>query len=53
MLWKVAAGALKTKGKLGRLLRREDEEAFVCPLCKLVPEDTLHLMVTCSVATIA
>lgn len=35
MLWKVAAGALKTRGSLGRRLNQEEEEEFLCPLCKL------------------
>lgn len=45
VLWKVAARALKTKGGLGRLLDRSEEEAFQCPLCQEFPEDTVHLLV--------
>lgn len=51
MLWKVAAGVLRTKGALGRLLHYKFEEGFLCPLCRQASEDTIHLMVHCSVAT--
>lgn len=51
LLWKVAVGALKSRGALGRILQRENEEQFQCPLCRSAPEDTLHLLVNCNVAT--
>lgn len=53
MLWKVAKGALKTKGSLGRILHREDEDVFYCPLCRQATKDTFHLFIYCSVASIA
>ncbi|KAB1223477.1 hypothetical protein CJ030_MR2G012474 [Morella rubra] len=34
LLWQVAAGALKTKGSLARILGCEEEESFQCPLCR-------------------
>lgn len=43
-------GALRTQGALGRRLHCEAEEAFLCPLCKLALEDSLHLLVSCDVA---
>lgn len=52
LLWKVAAGALKTKGALARIIHCEEEEGFLCPFCHLVLEDTLHLLVGCSIACI-
>lgn len=51
MIWKVAVGALKTRGALGKILWQEIEEQFLCPLCKFAPEDSLHLLVFCNVAT--
>lgn len=47
MLWKVGAGALKTKGGLGRILHCEDSEEFLCPLCRNGVEDTIHLIAFC------
>lgn len=52
-LWKVAAGVLKTRGALARILHYEDENAFQCPFCKKSLEDSIHLLVRCSVASIA
>lgn len=51
-LWKVASGVLKTRGNLARILHCEDEAAFQCHFCKQYPEDTIHLLVRCSVAAI-
>lgn len=50
MLWKEAVGALETRGALGRILQREDEEQFQCPFSKNAPEDKVHLLVKCNVA---
>lgn len=43
---------LRTKGALGRIPHCE-YEGFLYPLCGQAPEDTIHLLVQCSVATIA
>ncbi|KAB1200389.1 hypothetical protein CJ030_MR0G007455 [Morella rubra] len=50
MLWKVGAGALKTRGGLGRILQCEESEEFLCPLRRNVVEDSIHLLVHCDVA---
>lgn len=52
LLWKIAAEALKTKGALARILHCEEEVSFLCPFCHLALEDTIHLLVRCSVAFI-
>ncbi|KAB1213575.1 hypothetical protein CJ030_MR5G010506 [Morella rubra] len=53
LLWQIAAGALKNKGALARVLGREEEESFLCSFCRQAPEDSIHLLVRCSVACIA
>lgn len=53
LLWKVATGAMRTMGALGRILHTEFEEGFLCLLCGQMPEDAIHLFVHCSVANIA
>lgn len=52
MLWKVAARALKTRGALGKRLNKEEDDEFLCPLCKQATEDTLHLILKCLVACV-
>lgn len=40
----------KNQRSFGRIIHREDEEQFLCPLCKEFLEDSLHLLVNCNVA---
>lgn len=49
----MAAGALKTRGALGRIFHCKDEDSFLCPFCNCAPEDPVHLLVCCSIAVIA
>lgn len=53
MLWKVASGALKTRGLLGRIFHQENEEAFKCLMCQQDLEESLHLLVYCPIACTA